>query len=228
MRTSTGFLQRAWTVMTRPGMSCSAALADALPPRHRTATILIHWGTAAAIVIGVVAVWLRDATEDDAARVWLLEIHRQTGMLVLLGAGVRIAIRQWLGLTNYAPDMPAPLHLAAISTHLALYALLIALPLLGWAASSAHHVTLSLFGLFPCRRWWGPIPTLPIPCPTIIPGPHGPCSASLACTRPPRCGIISSFATGCCAPCCPAGASAVQRRSLPPGSNEKALTWPAR
>lgn len=148
-RMQTDFLKRTWTSLTQPGASCSAALAEALPLKHRTPTIMIHWGTVAAIVIGVAAVWLRDASEDDAARVWLLEIHRQTGMLVLLGAGARIAIRQWFGLTNYAPTMPPPLRLAATMTHLALYALLIALPLLGWAASSAHHVTLSLFGIFP-------------------------------------------------------------------------------
>jgi cytochrome b561 len=149
MQTPSELLKRTWTALTRPDVSCSTAVRDALPAKHRACTILIHWSTAAAIVIGVAAVWLRDASEDDATRLWLLEIHRQSGMLVLLGAGLRIAIRQRLGLTNYAPDMPAPLRLAATMTHLALYALLIALPVLGWTASSAHHVTLSLFGLIP-------------------------------------------------------------------------------
>jgi superoxide oxidase len=143
------FIKRTWGALTQPGVTCPAAVTDTLPARHPTPTILIHWGTVAAIIVGAAAVWLRNATEDDASRLLLLEIHRQSGMLVLLGAGIRIAIRRWLGLTNYAPGMPAPLRLAASLTHLVLYGLLIALPMLGWAATSAHHVTLSLFGLFP-------------------------------------------------------------------------------
>jgi cytochrome b561 len=153
-----GFLKRTWGVLTQPGDSGSAALAAALPSSHPTPTILIHWGTVAAIIVGVAAVWLRDATENDASRLLLLEIHRQSGMLALLGAGVRIAMRQRLGLTNYAPGMPAPLRLAATMTHLALYSLLIGLPLLGWAATSAHHVTFTLFGLFPLPALVAPDP----------------------------------------------------------------------
>jgi cytochrome b561 len=93
--------------------------------------------------------FVRDATEDRAWRQALLEIHRQLGLLVLLGAGVRVAIRALKGLADHAPDMSAFLRWAAKAAHLLMYGVLVALPLLGWAVTSAHGIALTFLGGVP-------------------------------------------------------------------------------
>jgi cytochrome b561 len=115
-------------------------------PKHPAVTVALHWGTVAAIVIAVAAMFLRDAMEDKFWRQLLLETHRQLGLLVLIGVGVRIAVRLWRGFADHAPDVSAILRWAAKMAHVLLYGLLIALPLEGWALTSAHGITLALFG----------------------------------------------------------------------------------
>jgi cytochrome b561 len=114
--------------------------------RHPTVTVALHWGTVAAIVIAVAAMFIRDTVEGKFWRQALLEAHRQLGLLVLVGVGVRIALRVRTGLADHAPEMAGVLRWAARVTHVLLYGLLIALPLEGWALTSAHGITLALLG----------------------------------------------------------------------------------
>jgi cytochrome b561 len=130
------------------------------PPRTRVAgsshpglTIAIHWMTVAAIVMAVVAMFARDAIEDREWRQFLLGMHRQLGLLVLVGAGVRIAFRLRRGLANQAPDMAAVLKWAAKAAHVFMYGVLLALPLLGWAVTSAHGISMTFLGSVPLPRF---------------------------------------------------------------------------
>jgi cytochrome b561 len=114
---------------------------------HAPATKLLHWGTLAVILVAVCAIYLREATEDKGLRQVFMELHRQMGMLVLMGLGFRIAVRLKHGLADHAGKMHFLFRWAALGMQLALYAMLLALPLMGWAASSAHDIKLSLFGV---------------------------------------------------------------------------------
>jgi cytochrome b561 len=105
-----------------------------------------------AIVVAVAAMFVRDAVEDRVWRQILLETHRQLGLLVIIGAGVRIAIRLRKGLTDHAPDMAALLRWTAKAAHLLIYGVLIALLLLGWAVTSAHGVSLLFLGSVPLPK----------------------------------------------------------------------------
>jgi cytochrome b561 len=125
----------------RSGMTLSAV------PRHPAVTVVLHWGTAAALAVSVSAMFVRDALEDRFWRQLLLEVHRQLGLLVLIAVGVRIALRLTGGLANHASDMRRLLRWAAHAGHAALYALLVALPLEGWALTSAHGISLSILGV---------------------------------------------------------------------------------
>ena len=117
--------------------------------RHPALTIAIHWATAIAIVVAVAVMFARDATEDRAWRLFLLDLHRQLGLLILIGAGIRVAIRLHRGLADHAPDMAPVLRGAGKTAHILLYGALIALPLLGWAVTSAHGIKLMLLGSVP-------------------------------------------------------------------------------
>lgn len=132
-----------------PGPS---AILESARLRHPGLTVAIHWATVVAIVVAVAAMFVRDAVEDRVWRQLLLEAHRQLGLLVLIVAGVRIAIRLRKGLADHAPDMMALLRWAAKAAHALMYGVLIALPLLGWAVTSAHGVSLTFLGSVPLPK----------------------------------------------------------------------------
>lgn len=104
----------------------------------------LHWSMAAMVLamlfIGVAMV----ASLED--RPWLLELHRPLGLLILLLA----VLRMWHRRRNPPPPLPADLprwqaRIAGLS-HVALYTLMFAMPLLGWAMSSAGGYVIVLPG----------------------------------------------------------------------------------
>ena len=75
----------------------------------------------------------------------LVSIHKPLGIAILLLAILRLAIRLRVGTPGLPADLPAPMKLAAELSHYALYALMIAMPLLGWAMLSAAAYPIQLF-----------------------------------------------------------------------------------
>jgi len=104
-------------------------------------TIAVHWLSAAAVLSAFVLAWLREQVESDTAGAALLAWHRQLGLLVLLLLVVRLFERwRWVA-HDELERLPMPLHVAAVVTHWLIYALLLAMPLLGWAMTNAQgHV----------------------------------------------------------------------------------------
>jgi cytochrome b561 len=127
-----------------PGRSAAVA-AD----RHSGWTILLHWSSVLAIVICTITFLWRDAIEDKALRVLLLDVHRQAGLFVLLALVLRLVARALLGLADQAHGVAPLLQHAALVAHLALYAVLLVIPVLGLAATQAHAVSVTLFGVLP-------------------------------------------------------------------------------
>ena len=67
----------------------------------------------------------------------LVSIHKPLGIVILVLALIRLVVRLTRGAPRLPPDMPEPMKLAAHLSHLAFYALMIALPLIGWGMLSA-------------------------------------------------------------------------------------------
>jgi cytochrome b561 len=135
--------------LNRSGVAKAQRSQAAAIEKHPRAAIVLHWSTAIAIVISIAAIYLRGATEDKLLRQALLDIHRQLGLFVLICVPLRHLVRGWIGHANPTAEMSAWVRRVAALTHWTLYSLLIGLPLLGWAATSAHSVDLRLFGLLP-------------------------------------------------------------------------------
>jgi cytochrome b561 len=133
----------------RSGADVFAPSSNVVAQKQAPAIILLHWITVAAVVVVVAAFYLRELTEDKWLRQMLIDVHRQLGVLVLLGLALRLAVRYAKGFTDYAGEMHTLLRWAALLTHIALYAALLAIPLLGWAASNAHDIKLNLLGVIP-------------------------------------------------------------------------------
>ena len=136
-----------------PLRAAARAPAPAPTAQHARATIALHWASALAVLLSALAALARDWTESEPARVLLLDVHRQLGLFVLLALVLRVAVRLRKGLVDHAASMPPLMRWAAQGAHLALYALLLALPLLGVATTQAHEVNLRLFGLLSLPNW---------------------------------------------------------------------------
>jgi cytochrome b561 len=108
--------------------------------------VILHWLTVLCVCLAAALILIRDEVDGRALRQWLLEGHRHFGLFVLILFFVRVVIRLRLG------KLPSEIksrfiRAAAASTHIALYALLLALPLLGWSTSNAQDKPVHLFGL---------------------------------------------------------------------------------
>jgi cytochrome b561 len=76
----------------------------------------------------------------------LVSIHKPLGITILVLALLRLALRFRYGAPALPADLPPPMKIAAHLSHYALYALMIGMPLIGWAMMSAAAYPIVLFG----------------------------------------------------------------------------------
>jgi cytochrome b561 len=122
--------------------------------RYSTVSLILHWLIAALVVTQIVLIQAHEATDGPISREFV-NLHKSVGLSILVLTLVRLGWR----IAN--PAIPLPVEtprwqkLAARTTHVLFYVFLIAMPLVGWAASSAAGREIVWFGLF---EW----PLLPI------------------------------------------------------------------
>src|SRR5215217_2481194 len=115
--------------------------------KRRAWLIGFHWATSLLVTASFAVAWLRKPVEDLAVRAFWLDVHRTIGLAVLALTLVRLVIRWSAGAVSNRSDLTAFEWLASRATHLLIYVLLVAMPLIGWAQSSAKVRHLSLFGI---------------------------------------------------------------------------------
>lgn len=122
--------------------------------RYSTVSLTLHWLIAALVVTQIGLIAAHEATDGPISREFV-NLHKSVGLSILVLTLVRLGWR----IANPAiplPDaMPRWQKLLARTTHVLFYVLLIAMPLVGWSASSAAGREIVWFGLF---NW----PLLPI------------------------------------------------------------------
>lgn len=125
------------------------APARAAPARYDRVTIALHWLVAVGIIGVGLGEWLREPlfARGSAPRVFLGAIHQPLGLVVFALILLRIVWR----LGHKAPALPANMAgwevaLAKLA-HLALYAAMIAVPMVGIAAQFARNRGID-FGIF--------------------------------------------------------------------------------
>jgi len=106
---------------------------------------LVHW-LMAAMIIAMLFIGVGMVSTVSEIRTWLIDLHKPLGILILCLAAVRVCLR----LAYPVPALPADLPIwqkgAAHASHLVLYALMFALPLVGWTMLSAGGYPIALFG----------------------------------------------------------------------------------
>ena len=119
----------------------------AVTPSTGTA-IALHWVLGLAI-LGALAMGLyMTSLPFSMTRLKLYNWHKWAGVCILVLSALRLLWR----LSHRPPaDVPMPAWQAGVAhaVHLALYALFFALPLAGWAYSSAAGFPIVLFGVWP-------------------------------------------------------------------------------
>jgi cytochrome b561 len=78
----------------------------------------------------------------------LVSIHKPLGIAILVLALIRLVLRLRDGAPALPADLPEPMKLAAVLSHYLLYALFIAMPLIGWGMLSAASYPVVLWGGF--------------------------------------------------------------------------------
>jgi len=125
---------------------------------------LLHW-LIALLIAGMVGlgVYMTDVEGDFQYKLWLYQLHKSFGVTLFALVLIRLAWRQ----ISPPPVMPADMSVwerrAAKSAHSALYVLMLALPLSGWARVSASPLSIptEVFGLFtlPHIPWLASLPS---------------------------------------------------------------------
>ncbi len=77
---------------------------------------------------------------------WLVSIHKPLGVLILILVAIRLINRLFNPAPPLPEGMPPLLRFAANASHIALYALMFALPLVGWGMLSAARYPIELYG----------------------------------------------------------------------------------
>ncbi|AHI25018.1 cytochrome B [Komagataeibacter xylinus] len=97
---------------------------------------ILHW-LMAAMILAMLFIGVFMAATEGAAYDTLLSLHRPTGIAILALAVVRLGNRFLVAPPPLPDTLPAIQRMAAKASHILLYALMVAMPLIGWAMLSA-------------------------------------------------------------------------------------------
>ncbi len=138
----------------------SASSTSAAATRYTRTAVLLHWVLALGLM-GLIGVgWYMTSLPFSPARLKLYNWHKWAGVTVLALSALRLVWR----VTHRPPALPAAItqqmpawqHWAHHGTHHLLYVLFFAVPLLGWAYSSAAGFPVVWFGVWPLPDWVAP------------------------------------------------------------------------
>ena len=105
---------------------------------------LLHWLMAALILVMLFVGVAMVTSLSDYHR--LVDIHRPLGILILVLAAIRLIHRLFRPAPPLPAAMPPLLKVAAQGSHVLLYILMFALPLVGWGMLSAAGYPIVLVG----------------------------------------------------------------------------------
>jgi len=133
-------------------MATAAVGATTLPAgerRYGNISIFLHWTIAVLVLIQIGLGWYMNEYLPDhsAAQDQIQTLHISVGLTILVLVLVRIGVRLSHPIPPLAADTPAWERILARATHLTFYALLLVMPLTGWAIVSAHKDPILFWGL---------------------------------------------------------------------------------
>ncbi len=124
-------------------------------PRYSTGAIVLHWLLAAAILASLLVGNFMSDLSVSPLKLRLVNWHKWAGVTILALSLLRLA---WRLTHRPPPDVPMVRwqRSAAHATHWAMYLLFFAVPLAGWAYSSASGFQVVWFGALPLPDFVAP------------------------------------------------------------------------
>ena len=118
-------------------------------PKYPPAAIAIHWLVLLLIIAVYACILLRENyPRGSDIRETLKGLHFSFGLSVLALTALRLAMRTFFWKPPpIAPPIPPWLAIPAAAAHIALYALLLAMPVAGWMILSAEGDPIRFYGL---------------------------------------------------------------------------------
>jgi cytochrome b561 len=108
---------------------------------------VLHWTMAAAILL-MLFIGIGMVSTITPAHLTLLSIHKPLGIAILILVIVRLIVRLSRGTPPLPSNLPPLMKFAAHASHWALYALMIAMPLIGWGMLSAAGDPVVVAGIY--------------------------------------------------------------------------------
>lgn len=118
------------------------------PFRYGAVAGFLHWLVVALILVQFGLALYAETLGLGLEKLATLARHKSVGITIFGLAVLRLCWRRWSPPPPLPASMPRWEHMAARSSHILLYALLLVLPLTGWLMSSAAGFSVSWFGLF--------------------------------------------------------------------------------
>ncbi|MBB6250537.1 cytochrome b [Nitrospirillum iridis] len=115
------------------------------PHTFSGAARLLHW-LMAVLIIGMLFIGVGMVSTVGNSHTWLVPLHKSVGATLLVLVLIRLAVRATHRPPPLPADMPAPQKAIAHLSHIVLYALMIALPLVGWSMLSAGGYPITVWG----------------------------------------------------------------------------------
>jgi len=136
---------------------------------------ILHW-LMAICILSMLFIGVGMVSTISAKYLTLVQIHKPLGIAILVLALIRLALRLYYGAPALPADLPVPMKLAAELSQYIFYALMIAMPLIGWGMLSAAAYPVVLFGS--------------VHLPSILPQPA---YAAVACTLLPGLCVFRTY-----------------------------------
>lgn len=116
-----------------------------IPHRFTLPQRLLHW-LMAACIIAMLFIGVGMVSTIKPKYLPLVSTHKTLGVVLLVLVLIRLALRLYYGAPPLPADLPGPMKLAAKLSHLALYGLMIVMPLLGLSMLWTADYPVVLYG----------------------------------------------------------------------------------
>ena len=116
---------------------------------YGSAAKIFHWTIVLLLAIQYGVAWTMPEMHRDTKPEGLISLHLSLGALILLVMLLRLCWRLFRPVPLRTDNVPGWQVMAARTIHLLLYALLVVMPVLGWANANSRGWDVGLFGIIP-------------------------------------------------------------------------------